>query len=125
MRMQGNLEGNSEKGYCVRDITGQIPVVKDPTAKTPIVFESEEQQRQPGQSNPVIVIGHVFESEITPEQESAALEQGTAVPTPERFIEVNKLIKLGPESNISEQWMLEIDELARHVYPKMAADLQH
>lgn len=71
----------------------------------------------------MIVIGQILETAPSPEEEAAALEQGAPVPTPERYIKVKKLIKLSRESNISEQWMLEVDELARHVYPQMAAGL--
>lgn len=71
----------------------------------------------------MIVIGQILETAPSPEEEAAALEQGAPVPTPERYIKVKKLIKLSRESNISEQWMLEVDELARHVYPQMAAAL--
>jgi hypothetical protein len=69
----------------------------------------------------VIVLGEVLETDIFPEEEAAALEQGIPVPTPQRYIAVKKTIRFKPEDNISEQWLLEVDELARQVYPQMAA----
>lgn len=84
-----------------------------------------EAEQQPNTSIPVIVIGEIFETAPSAEEEeaAAALEEGTPVPTSKRYIKVKTLIRLSRESNSSEQWMLEVDELARHVYPQMAATL--
>jgi hypothetical protein len=115
--VQGNLEGDSEQGYRLRDFTNSIPVALTPTQATESGIAPEQQP----ENNPVVVIGQVLETEPSSEEEIAALVQGTQVPTPQRYIEVKKIIKLDSELKISEQWMLEVDDLARHVYPQMAA----
>jgi len=116
--LQGNLEENHEQGYSIRDITGLIPVALTPPHTTEIELVFKEQQ--PNTYIPVILIGQVLEAAPLSEEEAAALEQGAPVPTPKRYIEVKKLIKLTWDLNINEQWMLEVDKLARDVYPQMA-----
>ena len=96
----------------MQDATGSIPVTLPPNKRTEGRAAAEE---DPDTDIPVIVIGSVCETEPSSEEEEALVHR------PVRFIEAKKLIPFSLDSNISEQWLLEVTELSQHVYPQMAA----
>ena len=61
----------------------------------------------------VIVIGEVCEPINSPAEVAQLPRQ--------RYIRAHKLVVLKERSNASEQWLLEVGELTKRVYPKLAA----
>ena len=106
---QGNLEGSLETGFSVRDSTGNIPILPPDASeavKLPSTIPAVNNASPP--PTPVIIIGKVFEEESTSQ----------------RTIQAEKLIFLRADSKLAEQWLLEVQELALKVYPRMAKELE-
>lgn len=116
MTLQGTLEAGGPTGFALRDATGAIPVqLPRIVAVDGHPLKTAEAALSEGDLVAVIgEVGDVVEGDGDDVQED----------TRRRFIKARKAWALRPAPpDAAHQWFLSTEELARSVYPAMAAAL--